>query len=555
MKVLQSLLLITFSVLIATACGGGGGGGGGGDPEPKIDSSFTLSFTKTKATISCYIQSSCQTDIRANYVGKPPATPFVIVAVDTKLITVSPSINDTYADLYISAFDLPAGEYKGLITVDVCADQNCNTRYGSRYTIPYEFTVLRYFPEFTTSIAGQSTGVGGSDIYINYSESNATYELVIGMPHTATEVIMPDEFTSAYKVEKISATRFNITPPISFSPKTYSFGFSGPLSYSSSYDVKVWTTHSVVEMLKKNAPPLYYQVIATQVSSPESILVEANSNFNGEYYGATNILKSISYITGSGWATDSSSRWTLGLTITPPAEYGIFEATVNLSYQDKIFSYPLILANSKTFQQALAFEQVEVTPSSAITTAKFEHIWDNCYPESCNFYVATAKPISNWIKNVQYTQTQNKNNYYSYEVDLEKLGEVNPLSGGIPDGIIALSSTDASGNYAITRIDINLKIPNVYYTGVKKANANAPFEQTIYGDLYFFAGVEIVKLEQDSNGQYTQEGNKFFHSVTQPDLPVDSLTFAMPGLAAGMYKLNFSGIFSKHYPEFLLEIK
>jgi hypothetical protein len=477
--------------------------------------------------------------------------------LDTKLINISTDITDKFTDLNLYAYDLPAGAHKGSLTIDVCSDQTCSLRYGERYSIPYEISVLRYTPEFITASPTQTTGaISRNDILIdNFSGSDEAYQLTIVMPDTATDVIMPDDFINTYKVTKISATRFTMKPSISFASKTYSFTFTGPNSYLKSYDVNVWINHNPTTSTA-GAAPLPYQVFAALSNPNSSEAVNTTyAGYRDKYYGNAELIPSISYITGANWVSLSPSPWSIGFNITPPAEYGIFEATVNLTYKDKTFSYPLVLANSKTYKQTWANERIEITPSSATNTASFVYIWDNCYIDVCNFDIPTTKPISNWIKNVKYSKTEEKNHVYSYEVDLQKIAEINPSLGAIPDGIITLSNSDGSDNYSLAKIPVELKIPNVAYVDVKKATENTPFEQTIYGSLYFFSGVEIVKLEKDSSGKYTQYGNTFFHSAPPPGTATESLTFTMPGLAKGFYKLNFSGIFSKHYPDFLLEVE
>lgn len=552
------LLGVGALALIVTACGGGGGSGGSKSPEGS--NNFSLSFAPEVISGKCYEHEPCSVDIRATYHGtSPTGTIYVIATLDDK-VEFYYALYDTYADLHFSTpYSTPKGNYKGNVTIDICADRTCSKRYGSRYTLPYTWTVMSSWPTFIYGVAGTTDRTfTNNEMWLSgkFDAEPTTYELVIDMPGEATNVGFPQEFIDRYHVEPVNANTFKFTPSYETpsGSEAYTFSFVGPNNYAKSFEITI--NHNFIV---QGASPLPNQVIYAQFSensiggTPRDVIV---GNYANGLCGDTSLKTSLAMLTGTEWLTYSGKQGCyLELQIDPTKNnYGIYDGTVTVTSNNTDQQVlPVVIAYSKNSPTVIT-QAITIFPDTTPETLQTNK-WFNIQGAEDTFEVSAVSP---WIMGLNLTYNENGNQQYDYTVNVDEIKKINPLNTGSSwMGVVKINNTNPNGNFGLALIDLTIDVPHIFSIETKTAPANATFTEKIYGEsLFDFKGVEIVHLDLDSNGDYTKViSNTYYYPSYQADYQNSTLVLNMPALGAGMYQLKFSGVFSHHFPTFMLEVK
>jgi outer membrane protein assembly factor BamB len=139
---LRQIAVAALAALTLSACGGGGGGGGGGA------ASVAPTYALTPATLRASVVAGYPSTV--NFSAKQSVTfigvTYVKVVPDADVI--DPNIifsgdpGGTFNVEVKTAAALPPGHYSGNITINVCADANCNSQLaGSPFKLPYDIDV------------------------------------------------------------------------------------------------------------------------------------------------------------------------------------------------------------------------------------------------------------------------------------------------------------------------------------------------------------------------------------------------------------------------------
>lgn len=545
-------------VLVLSACGGGGGGSssGGGGKSSASNNNFSLKLNPETISAQCYETDFCRAEIKAIYQGTvPTGDVYVIATLDNNVKDFYYGLYETYADLTFALEPYrKKGNLTGQISIDVCADENCARRYGSRYTIPYTWKVLSNWPTFHLGVVGsseQAESVNELNLSGNIGEPSPLYELKIDMPGTATSLGLPQDFIDRYKVKKISETLYQLQlPEGASSSKHYDFAFSGP-GYSTSVSVTVNAN------VKRKMPLLPLQAVHTYFTDtfrgPRTVFA---GNY-GDGYCGKNIAQTLVLHGGGDWTRlDENGGCFVVLSMKEPATYGLYEATLKLLVPDEEpFELPVVMSYNK---EKLEFSASDITITSATQEASLQaQQFIRFFSTNETLVVA---PVSSWIKDV-VPVSDNFGKGYNFKIDIDELKKINPASSGISawEGVIKVDNTDPNGDFGIGAVNLKIKVPFVYAIGTKTTPAHLPFTQEIIGDgLSDFAGVEIVTLGKDDNGEYTKIMGKQFYYPSggiRWDTRNGTATHDMPAMDKGVYQLNYAGIFSHHFPKSILTVE
>ena len=554
-----SKFFVMLPIIFLSACGGGGGGGSSSDggKSPAEKNEFNLSLNPGQISSQCYENESCEVSVRATYQGTlPKGTVYVKATLDNSVQHFYYAINETYADLTFGLQHfLKKGNYTGQVSIDICADEGCIKRYGSRYTIPYTWKVMSDWPTFYIGVVGSNERTEAIDelpLSGVMGEPSPLFELKVEMPGSATSVSFPQEFIDLYKVKKITETVYQLQlPEGGASSKRYAFTFIGP-GYSNVKAIAVGAD------MKRKMTPLPLQVV-------RAVFYETFDNARdvivGNYADALcrqEVKKSLVLHNGNDWVKIANSGCGVSLTMGPSTNgYGFYEATLKIEAPSiEPFELPVVMAYSKRKLESRTLS-IAITPNTdeeALSGARSFTV----YSGDTTLLVS---PVSAWIKEMTLTSSSEILHSYDYVIDVTELKKINPMNSGTGywEGVIKVGNTNPNGDFGVGTIDLTIEVPFVYSIKTKSAPANMPFSQVITGDrLNDFSGVEIVTLGQDEQGEYTKAVSKVFYHPSGGyswDARNSVLTYEMPEMEPGVYQLNFSGIFSDHFPRNIIKVE
>ena len=545
-----------LSVLLITGCGGGGGDGGTGGGVTPGDSggssNFSLAFSPAALDIEREVVSAYTEDVMVDiaYVGDIPSrSVFVFVQHDTSFSGVDPYVGETEAQLFLTlANSLAVGEHSGVITVDVCYDQNCSEMAAPRATLPYTINVVRSQPAFFMKRTQEASYEPVNEIKIReiLGADPAPIYIKVEPPSQFPTMTLPQDLVDEYSLEFLGDYEFVLHPTFQHidTYEHYNIDFSN--------DTEVHATRISVDISRD------YQSNENGFAFTQKLIPLSLSHSNYSFY-ATNYFK----VSQEGNDTSVSVEYSQGDGWLKPPYYDTSEIQVELDPQNvpTDFSHARVTATSAT-EGAISFDvyylpnhttwQIYGNANALHAGTTVEQMSEIGFIQGTLDVPVQAESLTPWLVNISKSISDMGDQWFSFGVDIDKFNEAPiDVTHGQETAYVKVYAEEDSNQVDIIEIALDISIACVYRIEPSVVSAGQPFELVAYEAAFSASPTNVyVKGAGETGLGHLYELNDMVSNDVD-----HSNTFTMPALDTGSYHLNFAGLFGPQCNDITLTVE